>query len=501
MQALLTREQAADQIEALCAQDWPDEHKRVQGGFIACLSPPGLFEFCEDYAGMKDLGAFHLEVCDAVDAGAGNRLWLLPRGHFKSSLLSVANPLRRCLYHWPNQQNVADAGGEQKRPPVIFLISWARSLAIEFLAQIKAICEQPGFASRFWWALPSDAKKAPEWNTESITFSNGARIIAATLESLPTGFHATDIVADDLVTLDTVGTGEQIRKVKDRFSQLFSILNPGGCLDVVGTCYHHGDLYADLRGSANWETMCRPAVQDGKPLFPERFTLDALRLIEEEQGPYTFACQYMLNPVSDAEQIFRKEWIRMDCPDRVEGGVVTVACDPAISEKENACFTAIGAVMSKREGDGEKHRYLLDFIEERMGVSQTAQAIVGMAILHRAIEIGVEAIQYQAALVSAIEDEMRRRGVWFKVTPIKYHAQSKMDRIKLLQPDFAAGRYHLKPEHERVRQQLLDFPRGKHCDVIDMLALHDGLEAYKDGASTTSAHSQRLVTQAKGTWC
>lgn len=468
--------------------------------FLSCLRPLGLFDFASKFCGFKDGGQFHRELCDIADQGPRWMVWMLPRGHFKSSFLTVSEALRRALYYWPNQDEYEQAGGKRRPLPDIGIISWKKGLAEEFVGQIKAICEQPNMAGMFGHAIPADPRKsARKWLNDDLQFNNGARIRAYTLESLPTGFHVTDLFGDDLVTRESVNTGELIDKTREAYSQLLSVLNPDCPFWMVGTRYHFNDLYNHVLKSDDWQSYVQSCYgPDGKPVFHERFTREYLATLEREQGPYTFSCQYLLEPIPSDEQVFRPEWIKMDAPEKSQGGTITICIDPAISMKESACDTGITVVESLPRGN-DVHRFLRHRVRRRMNPSEIVECALGLAELYGAHEIGVEAIQYQAAIEHYMNIEMRKRGRYFTVTPIKsYAGRSKYDRIKGLQPEFSRGLYHLRlGEHEDVMEELLSFPQGSKVDVIDSMAMHNELDSYKDAGYMNDPLERHAMRQAR----
>jgi phage terminase large subunit-like protein len=360
-------------------------------------------------------------------------------------------------------------------------MSYSLELSGGFIEKIRAICETDFMRRLYPTVIPASPKSAPgPWTNDRLTFLNGTSLTAYTAKSLPTGKHTGDMFVDDLVTKESVNTAELIANTQEVYAQLLSILDPDGTMWMIGTRYSHMDQYGKAIGSPDWQTFIKPCYdENGEPIFPEKFTREALQLIEREQGPYTFSCQYLLNPVPSDEQVFRPEWIRMDAPPTRRGGTVTICVDPAISMAENACSTGITAVESTTI-DGQVHRDLRERVRARLNPSQLVEATLGMAERFECVEIGIEAIQYQASIKHYMEIEMRRRGRYFKITEIKsYKGRSKYDRIKGLQPEFSRGLYHLLPDQTDVAQELISFPQGADVDVIDSMAMHQELESYQ----------------------
>lgn len=509
MRRLISVERYEAEARALLAKaDWSDAQKATHAAFVSCLCPPGLFQFTTDVlgfraegrsgsTGMINLGQLQRELCDVLDSEPERALILLPRGHFKSTIATIAAALHKVCYYWPNQESIAKFGGIAVPPPRIIIVSWGFKLLRDLMGNIKRLAEKPEIYSRFphslWGHTPRPFSST--WSGEELHFPNGASIVAASLNSLPTGLHGDVVICDDIVDEESVGSPDLIADVKHRFGLLNSVLNPGGQMWVVGTHYHYDDLYAELKSRRGWVVHKRTCYrEDGSPSFPERFTAAQLESIREEQGPYVFSCQYLLDPVADGEQVFKDWWIKSDC-DGTERGVITIACDPAISMKDTACFTAITVVASGHDGE----RYLIDRLRQRLDVAQTVEALASYCEKYNPAEVAIEAIQYQQALVEAFEAEMRRRGRWWRIAAIKGYGNSKIDRIKKMVPDFAAMRWHLKPEHDDVRRELADFPYGKTVDVIDSMSMHYGLEAFRGATETVGVTPVERARQRQAT--
>jgi hypothetical protein len=69
---------------------------------------------------------------------------------------------------------------------------------------------------------------------------------------------------------------------------------------------------------------------------------------------------------------------------------------------------------------------------------------------------------------------MQKTNVYFVVDEIKSYSASKVDRIRALQPFYAANRILMKTNMQALENELVNFPYGKHDDVIDTLSSQIG---------------------------
>lgn len=161
------------------------------------------------------------------------KLILLPRGHQKSTIITVCWTIQQLLIN-PN----LTVG--------IYSATW--KLSKDLLHQIKNILVTSPLKSIYG---PFD--KSSRWTIESIdiTQKNAAlkkdpTISTGGLDSGKTGSHCDLMIFDDVVTPENTGTPEQTRKTIDAFKDCLPLLNPGGKIVVVGTRYTQGDLYGEL---------------------------------------------------------------------------------------------------------------------------------------------------------------------------------------------------------------------------------------------------------------
>jgi hypothetical protein len=149
---------------------------------------------------------------------------------------------------------------------------------------------------------------------------------------------------------------------------------------------------------------------------------------------------------------------------------VALAVDPAISEKKTACDTAL-MVVGRRASDGAI--WLLD---EWGGVGKSPREIIDAVFEYhlkwRTDRNGIEAVQYQKALIFLMREEMARRQLFFHIEAILQGSDdSKFTRIQgLLSPRYTNGFLrHLRPL-PRYEANIADWPNGKvdYADAASM---------------------------------
>jgi len=76
----------------------------------------------------------------------------------------------------------------------------------------------------------------------------------------------------------------------------------------------------------------------------------------------------------------------------------------------------------------------------------------------------------QEVYVKLIQDEQRRRNVFFEIYPI-HHTKDKFSRIMALQPRWESGNLLLKQGMSELEDQMLRFPVAVKNDIVDALAM------------------------------
>lgn len=150
---------------------------------------------------------------------------------------------------------------------------------------------------------------------------------------------------------------------------------------------------------------------------------------------------------------------------------VAQALDPALSNKPGADHCALMVVGRLTEGGG------LVVLDEWGGRGKTPTEMIEQFFLNHlrwgTTHNGIEAVQFQAALVTLMKEEMPRRKLFFHIEPIRHGRtdDGKVQRIQgLLSPRYVNGYIqHLRP-FSGLESNLADWPNGKK-DYADALAM------------------------------
>src|SRR5574337_753000 len=301
------------------------------------------------------------ERCREVEAEPDGHIDLWAREHYKSTIITLAGIIQEII-----------------RDPEITvgIFSHTKSVSRKFLAQIKLELESNGVLHALYpECLYADPRKeSPRWSIDGgLIVKRKSNPKEATIEGhglvdgMPTGAHFGLLVYDDVVTLESVGTPEQVTKTTEawRLSDNLGARDASGKIRKwhIGTRYSFADTYQTILDEKQLKPRIYPATHDGSvdgtPVFltPEAWAEKK----KVQQGP-VLAAQMLQNPAAGNEAMFRKDLRKFS---DIRPGTLTVyiLCDPASSRKKGSDRTDIPVVGISweivelawpREGPGSK---------------------------------------------------------------------------------------------------------------------------------------------------
>ena len=214
-------------------------------------------------------------------------------------------------------------------------------------------------------------------------------------------------------------------------------------------------------------------TEDGKSAWPSKWPLREIEQSRENAALLgktdIWYRERMCQCISPSSQKFKKEYFRYydKAPNTRELNIYTTV-DLAISQKVNADYSAIVTVGVNRDG----YWFVLDIEYGRYDPSTTMDAIFSAVQKWRPLSVGIEAVAYQSALSHFLEKEMPKRGIFFRIQPLKAEKKKEL-RIDAIQPRFVTGTIWFKRNAvwlDKIESELLAYPHGAHDDVIDALA-------------------------------
>lgn len=453
------------------------EGRAKQNALIYQLAKEQLFIFnmfvLEVEKDKMPLGEFHHQLCNFVqDNKHKKKLILIPRGHLKSTLITIGYSTQQII----NNPNVR-----------ILILNATWQLAVDFLTEIKNNLTKNEKLIELYGEL---AQNPTEWAQDRITIQRSASNIkgptvwASGIDGNLTGSHPDLIIMDDVVSRDNTQTIEQIEKVKLRYKDALDLLEPGGQLIVIGTRYTYADFYSwildpDEGIKQSYDIMIKRAYEGDlknpetfSALWPAKFNQKELKTRLREKGSYEFNAQYMNDPVTEETANFKRGDFQYYNPEDYRGAkwqtIMTI--DPALSLKKEADFTAMGVFSV----DQFTNIFVRDLTRGHWKPSQIIDMMFYVYELYHPTSIVLETVAYQKALAYSLQDEMRRRGKFLPIIEQNYHEKSKVERIKGLQPLYQNKKVFHRKElslNNYLEEELLKFPYGRRDDLIDCFSM------------------------------
>jgi len=223
-------------------------------------------------------------------------------------------------------------------------------------------------------------------------------------------------------------------------------------------------------------------VLNGVPVFECFYDEETLEVIRKRVGDYMFSMLYLNKPLDDSLRVFKStdmDWVNpQDVP--TTGGI-TIAVDPAISERDEACESAITVNQHVHLPNGERHEYWQEDMHGHFLPFDLADRVLKLADKYDSLDtpvraIIVETVAYQEALKHIIINLMNQRAGRGEKTYsiVKAKRGNKQVRIEGMQPAFQQRRIHFVRGalSDQTESQLLQWPSGKLVDIIDSWSMH-----------------------------
>lgn len=299
-----------------------------------------------------------------------------------------------------------------------------------------------------------------------------------------TGRGAHVLLIDDPVKNREEAESETYRKrLIDWYKSVaFTRLMPNGAIVIIMTRWHVEDLVGfvlEEQKNEGWVKIDLKAIDDeGKALWPEAYSIDELRRIEEALGPYDWACLYQQNPILRDKVIFKPENLIPSDGDlgKKQFAYKIISVDPAITEEDtkNSCETAI-STLGMEWDTNLVHE--IETVSGHWGFDEIINNIKAACVRNNPDLVGIEEVAFSKAFRQHLQKDST--FLW----PVdKFKAdRDKIRRALLVSRYFELGRVRINDP--KTRQQLISFPNGKLKDRVDSIVhgVREMMEYVKDG--------------------
>ena len=285
-------------------------------------------------------------------------------------------------------------------------------------------------------------------------------------------YRPLEFVGDDLEDAELARNPEREQNLWDwMMDEVLPALEPGRyAFTVLGTMFGPRCMLERARelaqkrdgsGRALARLFVQPATQEGRSVWPERFSDAVLARVRATVGLKNWLRNYALS-ADDPTRPFQPAWMQTYREAAIDRARLDVVCflDPALSEGPRGCPRALIAVGADRDSGV---RYVLDAWIERGSPMQMVEKLFAFNRLHRPRLIGIESNGGYALIKPLLELEGERRGEFL---PVRYvtHSRPKEIRIERLCAQFEGGRWRFPrnpcPGIRTLQEQFLGYPDG-----------------------------------------
>lgn len=424
-------------------------------------------------------------------------LWLIPRSHLKTTLWTVAGTLWEFIQDWVELPGKKKVRGQNLR---YLIVNAKLDNAVDILRDIKSIVTTNDM---FKWLFPEYApdeswqrgKGKGRWLGDRIDFPNSKQAgrKEGSIEVMSVGAslvskHYDVMIFDDPVNDENTTTKQYRDRIYKWYRDALQLRNDPitSRVRLIGTRWHFDDLYSRIlkqekmrreqhaqKGEATkpvYLVYTRKAVEEGRPIWPERFTLGELnRLKKEELGTYIYSCQYDNDPVPEEDAYFKVSDIKniddLDLPDNL---VYFAAVDMADEETTRGDFT----VLTVAGFDSVGKMYVVEVQRGKYSQLELLNRIHSTVQRYGIQKVGVETTGFQKAIFRNYQHESEINGWFIPWTEMKRGRASKFQRSLSLQPLVERGDFHIIGDMKNADwliEELTTFPYGAHDDILDTI--------------------------------
>ena len=446
------------------------------------------FYLCRNILGYTRLNNdFHRKLCLFYDKHFyDNQFHLHPRGHFKTTIITIAGNIRLVLLD-PNITICIMTNTIENAKKIM------RGIKGAFIGNEK-----------FGALYPEHVPQRMRDGGTSLEFTTPARsrpwIRESTIEltsanSAVVSRHYLKMHFDDIVDKDNRTTRELRNQTYQNYALSLSVIDPydkGRELrrgnpwhHCVGTRWHNDDAWGRIleierekeKDKREFKILITSAIRDKngerEALFPEDFPLDALEAIRAKQGPGDFSCLYMNNPSPTDEMDLDPAYLQMyDQSVKFQRRLDTLTTvDPAGTWGSR---DGDPTVISTFSCDGDGNIYVREVLRGWWNPEEIVENILGVHKRFHVRLVGIEAVNFQKWLCFYLEKARREKGLFFKVEPVKRDShQKKSERQRRCVAPWRTKHIYVRqnePELEVIVKEAREYPYGRYDDFLDTLA-------------------------------
>lgn len=460
-----------------------DRLQKFQGGTDYCDEKTGVWLSYKPSVDFWDLSVPHKILI----------LW--PRGHLKTSIITIAHTIQTIINY----------------PDIRILISTAvAQQAQDMLKSIKSFFQfSPWFRTLFPEFCPPPNQAGDFGNADEFTIPNRVRkdlkeptVSVTAIGKVISSYHYERVIHSDLVDKENVRTEGGRVATTDHFKWVSPLLErhsgKKGWETVEGTRYDFSDTYGTEivdkeeklpPSKRTWQIEIKSAYRDdGSLLWPQRWSNELLEDELERMGPVMFAANYHNQPIPDSDGLAGPKDIVFFPRKALSGILLRHHCTIDLHGMEDNAGND-STVLNVSGFDNDGRMYLVELRVGRFTPFETIEHMFQIRKRYGNIDFKIEKDAHARVLLPFLKREMVKRNLHLLMIPIRRDTRvSKKQRIRGLQAWFKSGNIRILEDLEpksriEVIQQIMRFSMTSHYhdDILDTMA--DQMQNSEGGVS------------------
>lgn len=365
------------------------------------------------------------------------------------------------------------------RNPVkeVIMASYSADLAQDFGKKTRELVDSAVFSRIFNVRLKNDEHGSAKWKT-----NRGGSYTSVGIGGPITGRGADILGIDDPIKNREEAESEVIRRKHwDWFiSTAWTRLEPKGVVILILTRWHLQDLAGMILNDPTLAKLTKiikfPAIAEedekyrkkGEALWPDKYPLEELEIKMTSSGPYEWSALYQQSPILTANQEFKTAWIktttRAEAERLASSRILTV--DTALSNKEGSDYFGFCENYIDSASNWNIAAYRM-----RLNADEFVDYLFKLQADRNFDKIGIEKTAFLVGLKPFLEEEMKRRKVFFQIIELEHKGIQKEIRIRGIIPRMSAGGiYLIEGECEDLKIEMATFPKSVNDDVLDAVS-------------------------------
>jgi len=401
--------------------------------------------------GRRDFKFFFEEICGKIDQ---KHPWILTDFHKewfdmsennnKTCIIASRDHGKSVFYRVYLLWKMAYNPGTE-----VLFFSHSQHQSIDHMAKMNELIE----------TIPALQHLKPKrgWAKQKFKFTNKSSITAMSVGKAVRGAHPQIVVLDDILSSEAQ---TQLKHVSQWFyTALLPVLHHTAQLCIVGTPFSYTDLYSELKKLESYKVGEYPAIneQTGEPLFPERWSLEALNARRNDMTSIAFTREYLCKPIASEASLFPEEVLNKVKDEELslsyyphdgEAYNYYIGWDPAISADRRADYTCMMVIAV----DENKNKHIIHTHHEKgMDFSSQIDKIIELNARFNPVIIELETNNFAMAFNQVLNE--------ISDLPIKPFNMSRMKKealIHTLQLQFEQGKLSIPYKDEGGTRRLMN---------------------------------------------